>query len=201
MNTIELSSSDSVERIAQALLTAAEAKDFRIRQHSERVARYCLEIGAKLGLDEAALFNLKYGALLHDIGNIGIPDSILLKPAGLSEWEFEETKMHPLISVQICKPILSLAAALPLMRSHHEKLDGSGYPDGLRGDAITPVMRILSVVDVYDTLRCDRAYRTAFAHEDAMQILQKEVAKGWWQVEIVDMIGELSPPQSDFVPV
>ena len=192
---------DTVAHIAEALLTAAEAKDFRIRQHSERVARYSLEIAEKLGLDEKTCLNLKYGALLHDIGNIGIPDSILLKPAGLSEWEFEEMKMHPLLGVQICKPLPSLIGALPLIRSHHEKLDGSGYPDGLRGDAITPSMRILSVVDVYDTLRCDRAYRTAFAHDDAMQILLKEVAKGWWQDDIVAMVGELSAPQSDFVPV
>ena len=178
---------DSVERIAAALLTAAEAKDFRIRQHSERVARYSLELAEKLGLDEADRHFLNLGALLHDIGNIGIPDSILLKPTGLSEWEFEEMKMHPLIGAQICKPVPALAGALPLIRSHHEKLDGSGYPDSLRGDAITPAMRILAVVDVYDTLRCDRAYRSAFAHDDAMEILRKEVGKGWWQADIVEI--------------
>ena len=192
---------DSVEHIAEALLTAAEAKDFRIRAHSERVARYCLEIAEKMGLDEEARHHLKLGALLHDIGNIGIPDSILLKPAGLSQWEFEETKMHTLIGVQICKPVASLSGALPLIRSHHERLDGSGYPDSLKGDAISPAARILAVVDVYDTLRCDRAYRSAFAHDDAMEILQSEVAKGWWQAEIVDMVGELSAPQDDFAPV
>jgi putative two-component system response regulator len=192
---------DAVQNIAQALLTAAEAKDFRIRPHSERVARYCLEIAAKVGLDETAQHYLNLGALLHDIGNIGIPDSILLKPTGLTEWEFEEMKMHPLLGVQICKPLPSLAGALPLIRSHHEKLNGAGYPDGLKGDAIPLAARILAVVDVYDTLRCDRAYRSAFAHGDALEILQKEVEKGWWQNDIVAMLGELSAPQSDFAPV
>ena len=109
--------------------------------------------------------------------------------------------MHPLISVQICKPLPSLAGSLPLIRSHHEKLDGSGYPDSLKGDAISLPMRVLAVVDVYDTLRCDRAYRSAFAHDDAMEILQKEVAKGWWQAEIVEMLSHLEAPQSDFAPV
>lgn len=199
--TSPIKEQDTVSAIAQALLTAAEAKDFRIRSHSERVARYSLEMAERLGLDETARHYLNLGALLHDIGNIGIPDSILLKPSGLSDWEFEEMKMHPLIGVQICKPVSSLAGALPLIRSHHEKLNGSGYPDGLKGDAITPAMRILAVVDVYDTLRCDRAYRDAFAHDDALGILRKEVDKGWWQGEIVEMLSELSAPQTDFVPL
>ncbi len=196
-----ISTHDSVELIAQALLTAAEAKDFRIRPHSERVARYAVEIAEKLGVDEATLHNLRLGALLHDIGNIGIPDSILLKPTGLADWEFEEMKMHPLLGVQICKSLSSLVGALPLIRSHHEKLNGSGYPDRLQGDAIPLSVRILSVIDVYDTLRSDRAYRSAFAHDDAMGILRKEIEKGWWQADIVEMLGELSISESDFGPL
>src|SRR5687768_14004907 len=195
------SPSDSIELIAQALLTAAECKDFRIRPHSERVARYAVEIARKLGVDELALHNLRLGALLHDIGNIGIPDSILLKPSGLADWEFAEMKMHPLIGLQICKPLPSLAGALPLIRSHHEKLNGSGYPDGLKGDEISLSSRILAVIDVYDTLRSDRAYRSAFAHDDAMEILRKEIAKGWWQEDIVEMLSDLTIPESDFGPL
>jgi HD-GYP domain-containing protein (c-di-GMP phosphodiesterase class II) len=196
-----MATSDSVELIAQALLTAAESKDFRIRPHSERVARYSVEIARQLGVDDMSLHHLHFGALLHDIGNIGIPDSILLKPAGLADWEFAEMKMHPLIGVQICKSLPSLAGALPLIRNHHEKLNGSGYPDGLKGDAISLSARVLAVVDVYDTLRTDRAYRSAFAHDDAMEILRKEIAKGWWQEEIVEMLSHLSIPESDFGPV
>ena len=195
------SAPDSVEPIVQALLTAAEAKDFRIRAHAERVARYAVEVAEILGLDETLRHNLRLGALLHDIGNIGIPDSILLKPSGLADWEFEEMKMHPLIGVQICKPLPSLAGALPLIRSHHEKLNGSGYPDGLKGDAIPLSVRILAVVDVYDTLRSDRAYRRAFAHDDAMEILRKEIEKGWWQKDIIEILGEMPTPQSDFSPL
>ncbi len=197
-NFMSISAQEPVDLIVQSLLTAAEAKDFRIRPHSERVARYAVELAEKLGIDDITRHHLNLGALLHDIGNIGIPDSILLKPSGLADWEFEEMKMHPLIGVQICKPLPSLSGVLPLIRSHHEKLNGSGYPDGLKGDAIPLSVRILAVVDVYDTLRSDRAYRSAFAHDDAMGILRKEIEKGWWQADIVEMLGELSTPQSDF---
>lgn len=198
---MSITAHDSVELIVQSLLTAAEARDFRIRPHSERVARYSVEIAEKLGVDEITRHNLYLGSLLHDIGNIGIPDSILLKPTGLADWEFEEMKMHPLIGVQICKSLPSLAGTLPLIRSHHEKLNGSGYPDGLKGDTISLPVRILSVVDVYDTLRSDRAYRSAFAHDDAMQILLKEVDKGWWQKDIVEMLSTLSVSEDDFGPI
>lgn len=201
MPTVPDSMPDSTESIVQALLTAAEAKDFRIRPHSERVARYSVEIAEKLGVGEEIRRDLHFGSLLHDIGNVGIPDSILFKPSGLTDWEFEEMKMHPLLGVQICKQIASLAGCLPLIRSHHEKLSGSGYPDGLKGEAISLPVRILSVVDVYDTLRSDRAYRSAFAHDDAMEILRKEIAKGWWQEDIVEMLGDLSVPESDFGPL
>ncbi len=192
---------DSLETVVQALSSAIEAKDFRLRRHSERVARYAKQLAAKMGLSESDIQVLHYGSLLHDIGNIGIADAILLKPGGLSDWEFDEVRMHPLIGEQICRPLLSMAPLLPLLRSHHEKLNGSGYPDGLQGDATPLLVRVLAVADVYDTLRSDRAYRGAFGHEQAIDILREEVARGWWQAEIVDMMTDISTPQSDFAPV
>jgi len=192
---------DAAEAIVQALACAIEAKDFRIRRHSERVASYVGQIAATIELSPAECVTLQHGALLHDIGNIGIADSILLKPGGLSDWEFEEVRMHPIIGETICRPLSSLKNIQPLIRSHHEKMDGSGYPDALSGDQIPLLVRILAVADVYDTLRCDRAYRGAFGHIEAIDILRREVARGWWQAEIVDLLEGITAPQGDFAPV
>ena len=192
---------DSIETIVESLCSAIEAKDFRIRRHSERVARYATQLAEKMGLPEEDRQVLHFGSLLHDIGNIGVADAILLKPGGLSDWEFDEVRMHPLIGEQICRPLLSIKPLLPLIRSHHEKLNGSGYPDGLQGEATPILVRVLAVADVYDTLRSDRAYRGAFGHGQAIDILREEVARGWWQAEIVDLMTNISTPQSDFAPV
>jgi HD-GYP domain-containing protein (c-di-GMP phosphodiesterase class II) len=154
-----------------------------------------------MDFDEDTLHQIHLGSLLHDIGNLGIPDSILLKPTGLTSWEFDEMKLHGIIGQTICRPIKELAPALPLIRSHHEKLDGSGYPDALEGDAILPAVRVLSVTDVYDTLRCERAYRDAFTHEKAIEILHQEAERGWWDARIVDRLADLTAPQSDFLSV
>lgn len=192
---------DTLEDIVEALMTAIEARDFKLRRHSERVARYALQIAEALDMDQAQKEALNIGSLLHDIGNIGIPDSILLKPSGLSPWEFDEMKLHPIIGEQICRPLTSVANMLPLIRSHHEKLDGSGYPDQLKGEEISVAVRVVSVTDVYDTLRCERTYRDAFTHEQAIEILREEVGRGWWDGAIVDRLADLTAPQSDFAPV
>jgi putative two-component system response regulator len=192
---------ETFERIVQSLLTAIEAKDLKLRRHSERVAKFALHIAEQMDIDEAARNQLRYGSLLHDIGNIGIPDSILLKPAGLSQMEFDEMKLHPIIGAQIVRPLASAEAIRPLIRSHHEKLDGSGYPDGLAGAEIPALVKILSVVDVYDSLRSERSYREAFTHENAMEILNQEVERGWWDAEVVARLTDLNVSEDDFAPV
>lgn len=193
--------SDGIAAIVTSLACALEAKDFRLRRHSERVANYALQLAEKMHLSAEECALLTHGSILHDIGNIGIADSILLKPSGLSDWEFEEVRLHPIIGETICRPLASLAPVLPLIRSHHEKLDGSGYPDSLKGDDIPLLVRILSVADVYDTLRSDRAYRGAFGHDDAVDILRKEAERGWWQMDIVDTLATITAPQGDFAPI
>ena len=198
---LSFSSADALEAIVESLMTCIEARDATLRRHSERVARYSDHVALALGLDAEARHQLALGSLLHDIGNIGIPDSILLKPTGLTTWEFNEMRLHPIIGEQICRPLPGLIPALPLVRSHHEKLDGSGYPDGLKGDEIPLVVRLLSVTDVYDTLRCERAYRDAFTHEQALEILEGEAARGWWDAEIVASLENVTAPESDFAPV
>lgn len=148
-----------------------------------------------MGLSEEERTCLHYGSLLHDIGNIGIPDAILLKPTGLSNWKLQEIKLHPIIGEQIYKPLASLNSLVPLIRSHHEKLDSSGYLDGLRGEEIPLLVRILSVSDVYHTLRSERAFRPAYLHDEALDILQQEVVHGWWDSEVVHHLTSLPSPE------
>lgn len=181
--------------VVEALCNALEAKDFWLRHHSERVARYAAHMADSLDLSREDRVTLHYGALLHDIGNIGVADSILLKPGGLTEWELAEVKLHPIIGQKICRSLASLSSLIPLIRSHHERLNGSGYPEGLRGDEIPLLVRVLSICDVYDTLRSARAYRGAFSHEEAMEILRQEVIKGWWQSDLVERMQDFDTPQ------
>lgn len=187
---------DTLGAIIETLMTAIEARDADLRRHSERVARFAVQVALDLGLDKAAQHQIHLGALLHDIGNIGIPDSILLKPSVLTSWEFDEMKLHGIIGETICRPLPDLAPALSLIRSHHEKLDGTGYPDALSGDQIGVAVRVLSVVDVYDTLRCERAYRDAFTHEQAIEILHQEAGRGWWDAQIVARFAGLNKPSA-----
>lgn len=182
----------SLAATVEALMTAIEARDADLRRHSERVAHYSTQVAVNLGLDATAIQQIYLGALLHDIGNIGIPDSILLKPSGLTSWEFDEMKLHGIIGETICRPVPELAPALSLIRSHHEKLDGSGYPDALQAEQIGVAVRIISITDVYDTLRCERAYRDAFTHEQAIEILHQEAQRGWWDAQIVARLADLT---------
>ncbi|PQV65515.1 HD domain-containing protein [Abditibacterium utsteinense] len=182
----------SLQATVEALMTAIEARDADLRRHSERVARYAVQIALSLNFEVPAQHQIYLGALLHDIGNIGIPDSILLKPSGLTSWEFDEMKLHGIIGETICRPLPELAGALPLIRSHHEKLDGTGYPDALQAEQIGVAVRVLSVADVYDTLRCERAYRDAFPHEQAIEILHQEAKRGWWDAQIVARLADLT---------
>lgn len=200
-DTLLSQASEPFPQIIEALLRTLEAKDLKLRRHSERVSKFALHLGQDIGLDEIQCEVLRNGALLHDIGNIGIPDSILLKPSGLSQMEFDEMKLHPIIGQQIIRPIKSAEEIRPLIRSHHEKLDGSGYPDGLQGEEINTLVRILSVVDVYDSLRSERAYREAFGHAAALEILQKEVDRGWWDAKVVELLSHMDVPESEFAPV
>ena len=196
-----LSAPENFLQVVQSLLTAIEAKDLKLRRHSERVARFSLQIASQMQLSESDCEQLKCGALLHDIGNIGIPDSILLKPSGLSQMEFDEMKLHPIIGAQIVRPLASAGSLRPLIRNHHEKLDGSGYPDGLSGEEIPVLVRILSVVDVYDSLRSERSYREAFTHENAFEILTEEAAKGWWDAQVVELLAHIEVSADDYAPV
>jgi putative two-component system response regulator len=130
--------------------------------------------------------------VVHDIGKIAIPDSIILKPSSLTPDEWKLMQQHPVIGERICAPLRSFRSVLPIIRHHHEKFDGSGYPDGLAGEAIPVTARVLQVVDVYDALTTVRPYKPAFSITDALQTMKQEVARGWWDRQIFEQFETLA---------
>jgi putative two-component system response regulator len=177
---------DSAEDVMFAFARTLDAKSRFTLGHSERVGHYAQALGEEIGLmpDEADI--LRRGALLHDVGKISIPDAILDKPGPLSADEYALVKRHPLEGFRILEGLKSLRAVLPLVRWHHERIDGGGYPDGIRGDAIPLLVRILSVADVYDAVSSERPYRPALAPAKCFDILRADAQGGGldaWLVE------------------
>ena len=180
---------DELERAESVLFSLArsiEGKDPYTHGHCERLAEYSARLGEHLQLPEEQLIALRRAGVVHDVGKIAVPDAILLKPGRLTAEEWTLIKEHPVVGERICAPLKSFRLVLPIIRHHHEKLDGSGYPDGLRGDAIPVTARVLQIVDVYDALTTDRPYKKAFPIVDALQTMKEEVAKGWWDPHIFD---------------
>jgi putative nucleotidyltransferase with HDIG domain len=161
MNTLHL-------RTIEALALAIDAKDHTTHDHLQRVQLYALEIGKDLGLAGAELDALRAAALLHDIGKLAVPESIISKPGKLTPGEFEKMKIHPVVGAEILEHVRFPYAVAPMVRSHHEKWDGSGYPDGLKGTEIPIGARILAAVDCLDALASDRQYRRALPLDEAM---------------------------------
>jgi len=157
----------------KALVQALETRDFETHGHSERVVTFSLRLGYELGLDKDALADLELGALLHDIGKIGVPDAILRKPAKLNEEEWGKMKLHPLHGQKILRNIRFLEGAAKIVSQHHEQWDGSGYPYGLRGEDIDIGARIFAVVDAFDAMVSDRVYRKGRPYRAALEELER----------------------------
>jgi len=153
--------------------------------HSEHLTAYVEQLGESLGFGEEDLQELRIASWLHDIGKIGVPESILLKPGPLDAEETRIVREHPVTGENMLKPLKSLRRILPVIRHHHEKMDGSGYPDGLRGEDIPLKARILQVADIYDALTTPRPYRGALPPEEALQILFSEAENGWLDPSVV----------------
>jgi putative two-component system response regulator len=185
---------DELERAESVLFTLAqsiEGKDPYTHGHCERLAEYSARLGEQLNLREEQLVALRRAGIVHDVGKVAIPDAILLKPGRLSPEEWTIIREHSVIGERICAPLKSFRLVLPIIRHHHEKLDGSGYPDGLRGDAIPVTARVLQIVDVYDALTTARPYKKAFSITDALETMKQEVSKGWWDRHIFDQFERL----------
>ncbi len=185
---------DELERAESVLFSLArsiEGKDPYTHGHCERLSDYSTRLGEHLGLSEDQLIALRRAGIVHDVGKIAVPDAILLKPGSLTADEWKLIREHPVVGERICAPLKSFRFVLPIIRHHHEKFDGSGYPDGLRGEEIPVTARVLQVVDVYDALTTDRPYKKAFSITDALQTMKEEVAKGWWDPHIFDQFERL----------
>jgi len=168
--------------------------------HSDLLVAYAEQLGESLGFGEEDLKDLRLACWLHDIGKISVPESILLKPGPLNAEETKMIREHPVIGERMCAPIKSLRSILPVIRHHHEKMDGSGYPDGLSGEAIPLKARILQVADIYDALTTHRPYRGALPPEEALQILFSEAEKGWLDASVALQFSQVCR-ENEYFPV
>lgn len=177
---------DSAEQMLLSLARAVEERDGNTGDHCGRLSGLATQLGQELGLQGEELRALKRAGYLHDIGKIGIPDAILLKPGPLTSEEWVVMRSHVEIGVKICTPLRTIRSVLPIIRHHHERRDGSGYPDGLRNGQIPLLAKVFQVVDVFDALTSDRPYRSAMPTADALCVLRQEVERGWWDGDIVE---------------
>jgi putative two-component system response regulator len=182
---------EHVENVLLAFARSVEARDPDTRDHCERMARRATALGRVFGLGEEALRALRLAAFLHDLGKIGLPDAVLLKPGPLTQAERMLVRHHPVLGEEILEPLRTMDAVRPLVRHHHERLDGSGYPDGLSGAEISITTRILSVCDVFDALTTHRPYRLAMPTGQAFAVLDGEVARGYWDGNVIEELKRL----------
>lgn len=176
---------DSAESVIVSLAMTIEARDPCTDGHCQRLASYAALLGAELGLSAGDLASLQRGAFLHDVGKVGVPDAILRKAGRLTPDEVTTMQAHTVIGERLCGRLRSLTHVRPIVRHHHERLDGSGYPDGLRGDEIPLLAQVIGVVDVYDALTSERPYKTAMTPDAAVAELESEVARGWRRPDLV----------------
>jgi putative two-component system response regulator len=177
---------DTAESVIVSLALTIEARDRYTEGHCQRLAAYASSLGRHVGLGEEDVAALARGGFLHDIGKVGIPDAILLKTDRLTRAEHEAMKQHAVIGDRLCGELRSLRRVRPIVRHHHERFDGSGYPDGLRGDAIPLLAQITAIVDVFDALTTKRPYKDAVSIERAFEELADEAGRGWHRRDLVD---------------
>ena len=188
---------DSAEAVILSLGLTIEARDPNTEGHCQRLATYATALGTRLGLADDQLVALNRGAYLHDVGKIGIPDSVLLKPERLTVSEYAQMQQHTVIGDTLCSQLRLLDDVRPIVRHHHERPNGTGYPDQLKGEGIPLLARILSVVDVYDALTTERSYKPALRPDHAIRELREEAAKGWKFTQVVEEFVALMA-QADF---
>ena len=191
-----IGSLEQAETILFALAQLVEQRDRYTGLHCQRLAAYAVAMGQALGLTKHELRALYRGGYLHDIGKVAVPDSILFKQGVLSEDEWQVMRQHTVRGEEICRPMKTLKPVLPIIRSHHERWDGQGYPDGLAGEEIPLLARILQVADIYDALTTARSYKPAFPHERAVALLFEEARRGWRDPELVAIFAEITQPGS-----
>ncbi|NOZ11019.1 MAG: response regulator [Gammaproteobacteria bacterium] len=178
---------DNMESILFALARMVEAKDEITGDHCSRLEHMVVVFGKELGLSSQELLALRRGGVLHDIGKLGIPDSILLKKGPLDDKEWHIMRQHSTIGSHLCGGLKSMKLTLPIIRQHHERWDGGGYPDGLKGEEIQLLARVFQIVDIYDALVSERPYKKALSKDEVITIFEEEKQKGWRDPELVSI--------------
>ena len=176
---------ERAESVITALGATIEARDVYTSGHCERLAAYAMAVGSALGVPPSLRRALRLGGYLHDLGKIAVPDSVLLKPGPLTPAERKEINRHPDVGADLVRGLHTLDDVRPLIRHHHERWDGSGYPDGLLGEAIPLGARIMAVVDVYDALRTARPYKSPLSRAKTLEVLKAETDTGAWDPRVV----------------
>jgi putative two-component system response regulator len=188
-----IDSLDDAESVLFTLAKSVEDRDPDLGQHCQRLSIMAAAMGVAMQLPANDISALQRGGYLHDIGKISIPDRVLFKPGPLTADEWVLMKSHTVRGENICMGIKSLVPVLPIIRSHHERWDGLGYPDGLRGEQIPLLARILQLADIYDALTTVRPYKDAFTPEEALSIIMEETGKGWRDPRLVRVFADLIP--------
>lgn len=183
---------EQAENVFTMLGLTIEARDPYTGGHCERLAAYAVTLGRALGVEERTLKALRLGGFLHDLGKVALPDGILLKPGPLDTEERTKMQTHPVVGAEMIRSLRTLDDVHPIIRYHHERLDGSGYPEGLAGEAIPLGARIMAVVDVYDALRSERPYKAALPHARVIEVLRRESDAGYWDPRIVKTFTDVS---------
>jgi putative two-component system response regulator len=176
---------EHAEAMIATLARTIDARDPYTAGHSARVAKYAELVARRMGMEETPILDLRRGALFHDLGKIAVPDAVLRKPGPLTDEERAVMQKHPMVGADLLFPMKTMLKTLPIVRHHHERLDGSGYPDGLSDHGVPPAVRIVSVADVYDALTTARVYRKALSPEETYVIMEEEVRRGWWDAEVL----------------
>lgn len=177
---------DSADSVIMSLALTIEARDAYTNGHCQRLAGYACALGRSIGLGEEDVAALERGGFLHDVGKVGIPDAVLLKPGKLTDAEYELIKQHTVIGDRLCGGLRSLKRVRPIVRHHHERLDGSGYPDGLEGEDIPVLAQIMGIADVFDAATTSRPYKPAAAIDRASFELTEEAKRGWRRADLVE---------------
>jgi len=192
VRTLLDSNIENAEKVVLTLAQMVEAKNPYIAGHGYRVSQIAVVVANRIGLSLEEREWVRRGALVHDIGNAGVPDEILNKSGPLTAEEKIILNSHTYLGERICAPLTSCRALPQIVRNHHERLDGSGYPDGLRGSQISIWTQLVSLADVYDSLTARRPYRGSFSHTQAMHQMRREAEQGWWDRHLVDELGNLA---------
>jgi putative two-component system response regulator len=181
---------DHAEQVLFSLARSVESRDPNTGDHCERLVSLGKEFGEFVKVSRNELRDLMWGGYLHDIGKIGIPDAVLLKKGKLTPEEWVIMKQHVSIGEKICQPLRTMRGVIPIVRHHHERWDGTGYPDGLAGEEIPYLAQVFQMIDIYDALTSERPYKRAFTPAEALEIMAEETAKGWRNPKLMQQFSE-----------